>query len=214
MNDVMISDLENRRRHSIRLKGYCYASPGAYFVTIVTHNRMCIFGSAVGGVMRLNVWGEIASAHWGEIPSHYSNVTLDAFVVMPNHVHGILIIRPSLGVVIGVGAQHAAPDDNWGAQHAAPLLAIQHVPPANMLPGSLGAIVRSYKSAVTKHIGMSRTSTEMPVWQRNYYEHIVRNEKDLLRIRDYILDNPLHWDDDRENPEIISPSNPNKEAGS
>ena len=153
--------------------------------------------------MRLNALGEIASAHWVEIPSHYSNVTMDTFVVMPNHVHGVVVIRPVTEVEICVGAQHAAP-----------LQGIQHVPPANVLPGSLGAIVRSYKSAVTKHIGMSRTSTAMSVWQRNYYEHIVRNEKDLLRIRDYILDNPLHWDDDRENPEIVRPSNPNKEAGS
>jgi len=164
--------------------------------------------------MRLNDLGEIASAHWVEIPSHFSNVTLDTFVVMPNHVHGVVIIRPPTGVEICVGAQHVAPPNYHRAQHAAPLQDVQHVLPANVVPGSLGAIVRSFKSAVTKHIGTSRTSTEMPVWQRNYYEHIIRNEKDLLRIRDYILDNPLHWDDDRENPEIVRPSNPSKEAGS
>ncbi len=190
----MTYDPRNHHRHSIRLKEYDYAAPGAYFVTIVTRNRMCLFGNVADGVMWLNVLGRIASAYWAEIPHHFPNVTLDAFVVMPNHIHGIVIVTSPIGV------------DGVGAQHAAPLHGPQPVPHVNVVPGSLGVIVRSFKSAVTKRIGTLRTIVGTPVWQRNYYEHIIRNERSLNHIREYILNNPLQWEIDWENP--LRPASP------
>ena len=156
----------SHHRRSIRLKEYDYAAPGAYSVTIVTRNRVCLFGDAVDGTIQLNALGIIVSAYWVEIPRHFPNVTLDAFVVMPNHIHGIVIITPP----IGVGAQHAA-------LLPAPLPGPQPVPNVNVASGSLGVIVRSFKSAATKRIGTLRTNAGTPVWQRNSYERIIRNKR-------------------------------------
>jgi len=135
----------------------------------------------------LTKYGKIAETCWLEIPDHFTGVGLDEFVVMPNHIHGIIGI---------MDIDRIAPREGEGvrAQHAAPL------PKPHVLPGSLGAIVRSYKSAVTKKINEIRGTPGARFWQRNHYEHIVRNEKCLEKIRDYIRNNPARWDADRENP--------------
>jgi len=127
---------------------------------------------------------------WTSLPAHFGHVSLDAFVVMPNHFHGIVWIheQPAAGYV---DAQHVAPQRRDG----------RHLP--RVLPGSLGAIVRSFKAASTKTINELRGSPGGTVWQRNYYDRIVRNEDELNRIRQYIIDNPLKWATDPENPERV-----------
>ena len=178
----MTFDPAKHHRHSIRLPGYDYTAAGAYFVTMVTAARERLFGEVVDGVMRLNAWGDAAHVCWHDIPQHFAHVALDAMVVMPNHVHGVLWILDDDDIDV-VGAQHAAP-----------------LPPLRVIPGSLAAIVRSYKSAVTKRINEMRQSSGERVWQRNYYEHIVRDDEALQRIRQYIHDNPARWATDSNNP--------------
>ena len=188
---------EEHHRRSLRLPNYDYTQSGAYFVTICTWNRECLLGEIVAGEMRLNEYGHIVVECWLAIPQHFPRVELDAFVVMPNHIHGIIMIagatHPSPDLV---GATHASPDP-VGATHASPLQK-QHRSGPN--PQSLGAIVGSFKSAAAKRINEFRGTPGFPVWQRNYYEHIIRNESALQRIRMYIQNNPINWDLDSENP--------------
>jgi REP element-mobilizing transposase RayT len=186
-------DPSRHHRRSIRLCDWDYTANGAYFITLVTHDRASLFGDIVDGVMRLNAYGEIARACWEEIPSHFDHVEIDAFVIMPNHVHGIVLIvndKPASERAVGlVGAQHCcAPTTNNPKRHE-----------INVNPGSLGAIIRSYKSAVAKEINQSRGTPAEPVWQRNYYERIIRNEREFNAFREYIINNPARWAEDAEN---------------
>jgi len=184
------SPLHHRR--SIRLKGYDYTRAGAYFVTICTKDRACLFGDVADGVMRLNQMGHIVRKCWLAIPDHVPHVLLDEFVVMPNHVHGIVVIVST----DTVGATHASPP-----QHASPLQN-DDTPtrPRGPQRQSVASIVGSFKSAATKRINEQRGTPGTPVWQRDYFEHIIRNDESLNRIREYILNNPLQWALDRENP--------------
>jgi putative transposase len=168
---------QGRHRRSIRLDGYDYTQPGIYFLTIVTHEREPLFGEIEQGVMRLNAWGEIARDEWFKTAALRPSIALhaDEFVVMPNHVHGILWINHTVGA-----ERRSAPTKTQPCVTA----------------GSLGAVVRGYKSAVTYTINATRETRGTPVWQRNYYEHIVRDDADLNRIRDYIANNPLKWGED------------------
>ena len=179
-------------RHSIRLQGFDYSRAGTYFVTICVRMGDCIFGDVVAGRVRLNTAGRTAAKCWLETPTHFPNVTLDAFVVMPNHLHGILVIdristgRADIPVMRGVGAQHAAPlhfRDSSSRRDES----------ARVAPGSLGAIVRSFKSATTQRINQMRRTPGEKVWQRNYYDRIIRNEAEFYRARGYILSNPDRW---------------------
>jgi REP element-mobilizing transposase RayT len=168
------------QRRSIRLKDYDYSSPGEYFVTICTHQRECSFGEIVEGEIRFSAIGEIADRCWREIPAHFTHVELDEYVVMPNHIHGIIIICPSVGV------HHDEPLRKHAFQHT--------------IPQSLGSIIRAYKGAVSREcrkcgFGVFR-------WQRNYYEHIIRDDTELDRIREYIINNPLKWQEDEEHPSL------------
>jgi REP element-mobilizing transposase RayT len=181
-------DPETHHRRSIRLKGYDYTHAGAYFITIVTQGRECLFGEIVDGEMRVNEYGQIVRDEWMKTRILRPQVILDEFVVMPNHIHGIICVE----------------DDTVGAQHrCAPTMSTippRGVTPNNVVPGSLGAIIRAFKSAVTKQINDRRGTPGATVWQRNYYEHIIRNDHSLQRIREYILTNPLRWHLDVENP--------------
>jgi putative transposase len=198
-------------RRSLRLKGYDYATTGAYFVTVCTQNRACLFGEVVDDAVRLNEYGDIVLMCWEEIPTHFANVALDAFVVMPNHVHGIMMLTAGMHaapVTPVASVVPVIPVVPIGAQHVAPLPARK--PHANVQPGSLGAIVRAFKSAVTQRINAARrrgaaccaspSALTSSVWQRNYYEHVIRNEQSLHRLWEYIRDNPARWADDEENP--------------
>jgi len=201
-------DPNRHHRRSIRLKGYDYTQPGAYFVTMVTYERICLFGEIVDGEMRANDYGQIVRDEWFQTAVLRPYVVLhpDEFVVMPNHVHGIIwIVGDDDMDIVGVGAQRryvGAQRRYVGAQRrCAPTIndAVGGATPTNVIPGSLGAIVRAFKSAVTKRINVLRSTPGAPVWQRNYYEHIIRYGRPLNAIRRYILDNPLRWYLDREN---------------
>jgi REP element-mobilizing transposase RayT len=178
-------DLERHHRRSVRLKGYDYAGSGAYFVTICTQNHECLFGEIRDGRMILNDAGRMVQSLWDELPRHFPNVELDTFVVMPNHVHGIIWI-----IDVGRGTACRAPTVERFGQ-----------PVAHSLP----TIIRSFKSAVTKCVNAQRGTPGLPIWQRNYYEHIIRNDDELNRICEYIVNNPARWDNDVENPLNIRP---------
>jgi putative transposase len=182
-------DPENRYRRSIRLKGYDYSAAGGYYVTVVSFRRECLFGEVVEGEMRLNALGRIVQECWDEIPSHFPNAGVDAFVVMPNHVHGIIFIHDD-----GVGATH----DGRGTIYRAPTQKIEKFGQPTV--GSLPTIIRTFKAAVTRRAGRELNSGN--IWQRNYYEHIIRGQPDYERNAGYILANPSNWNDDEENPII------------
>ena len=180
-------DPEKHHRRSIRLPGWDYRSRGAYFVTIATQGRECLFGEVVDGEMVLSDFGNVVVEEWERTAQLRPYVRLDAFVVMPNHVHGIIwIVDDDTAMVVGA-QRRCAPTT-----------------PPNVLPRSLGAIVRAFKSAVTKRINLMRETPGAPVWQRNYYERIVRNEQELNATRQYILDNPINWQGDTENPNGVN----------
>ena len=156
-------------RRSIRLRGYDYTDGGAYFVTACTHERACLFGQIAGDEMSLSAYGEIALECWLDIPEHCPQADLDAFIVMPNHIHGILVLVDDTA-----RSSHPPTHERFGKPVA----------------GSLPTIVRLYKAAVTRRINELRSAPRMPVWQRNYYEHIIRDDESLNRIRAYIISNP------------------------
>jgi putative transposase len=208
-------DPEQHHRRSIRRKGYDYTQAGAYFITLVTQDRVCLFGEVIDEEMQLNRFGEIVWECWQAIPEHFPHASLDAFVVMPNHVHGIIILNETK-----VGAQPITPQQS--TQHITPQPQLHAIPRtatepyANHPPtetrleqfgkpvaGSIPTIVRSFKAAVTKRINEYRGTPGAIIWQRNYYEHIIRNEDDLEAIREYIVMNPLRWHLDRENVHAI-----------
>ena len=192
------------RRRSIRLKGYDYSRPGAYFVTICTQDRQCLFGKVVDGEMRLNRLGAIAHQCWQNIPGHFPHVALDTYVIMPNHVHGIIwIVNDPNEPTNDVGAKTV------GAKNFSPLRSPNHAhgqwtnddsPRPLGTSKTIGSIVRGFKIGVTK---WARQHGNIPVvWERNYYEHIVRDENELNRIREYINNNPLNWAMDQDNPNV------------
>jgi len=172
-------DPQKHHRRSIRLKNYDYASSGAYFVTIVTHGRQCLFGAIVDGQMRLNEFGEIVCDEWLKTEIIRPRVQLDVFVIMPNHIHGIIIVNDVDGCCRGT-LQRAPTIEQFGK------------PTSDSIP----TIIRLFKSATTKRINEYRNTPAVSVWQRNYYEHIIRNETEWQRIRQYIANNPIHWKHD------------------
>jgi len=155
-------------RRRLRLPHYDYAAAGAYFITVCTHDRACLFGDIREGAMRTNAFGQAVETCWNDLTRHYPHVTLDAFVVMPNHVHGIILL--------------ACPETASSTRHALP------------------EIVRALKSFSARRIDAIRNASSQSVWQRGYYEHIIRNDISLDEIRNYIVANPACWATDRNNP--------------
>jgi len=183
-------------RKSIRLKGWDYRNPGLYFITICTKDRAHHFGEIRDGIMGLSVPGCLAWHFWREIPKHQANVVLDEFVVMPNHLHGIVGIEASLKDDQSEEATHPV-----GTLHATsvrdedrPQSVMSDISPE---AGSLSVIMRSYKSAFTRWC--NRNGHKYFDWHPKFYDHIIRNEKALHRIRKYIYDNPLKWQQDQKN---------------
>jgi len=174
-----------RNRKSIRLKGYEYSQPGHYFITICTHQRANLFGTIRGGQMVLNAIGAIADKCWRAIPGHYANVRVDEFVIMPNHVHGVIVIVDN-----NVGAIHESPPHIGANIHGA-----VREPPLRS-NANIGKIIGRFKMNSAKQINILRGMSGVPVWQRNYYEHIVRDGDALNRIRQYIRHNPAKWKND------------------
>jgi len=196
-------------RRSIRLQDFDYSQPGAYFVTICTHNRECLFGEIVDGEMKLNDMGQVVQECWNDLPNHYANIELDQFVVMPNHVHGIIIIMD----ISNVGAIHESPlphklskQRDPSQQHESPLQ-MDIIKRRQML---LSKIIGRFKMNSAKRINVLRNSPGTPVWQRNYYEHIIRGERDFHANCEYIIHNPAQWQYDRENEMFFPGLDPNK----
>jgi len=185
-------DPDKHQRRSLRLPHYDYASSGAYFITICVHQRQCLFGEIVDGMMRLNKWGTIAQECWQAIPDHFAQVQLDEWVIMPNHIHGIIVINDP---------------DRRGTAMPCPYPVtnpIQKRKFGESIAGSLPTIIGSYKSAVTKRINGDRNIRGASIWQRNYYEHIIRNDTALAHIRQYIQNNPASWHQDQLHPDCPS----------
>ena len=177
-------DPEKHRRRSIRLSNYDYSRAGAYFITVCTNGRELLFGEVIDDEVELNELGRIAAEEWLKSAQIRIEIELDTWVVMPNHVHGIVIITDDL---------------RRGDRPVAP---------SGPRPRSLGAMVAGFKSAATKRINTMRDTPGASVWQRNYYEHVIRNESTLNRIRQYIADNPARWPEDPENPAVRDGQDP------
>lgn len=154
------------KRKALRLTGFNYASPGAYYITICTHGQKSIFGTIEDNAMKLNDFGRIVEQCWFDLNNHYASIQLYEFVIMPNHIHGIIMIG-----------------DAWAGLKPAPTYAHHGIP----------EIVRAFKTFSSRRINKMRNTPGTPVWQRNYYEHIIRNDESMQRISNYIKNNPSHW---------------------
>jgi len=151
------------RRRSLRLPAYEYSQAGAYFITVCTQGRVTLFGEVIGCDVQLNEMGMIVQQAWDDLPTHYQGIDLDAFIVMPNHVHGVIVLA-----------------DEPATRHAIP------------------EIVRGFKTFSDRRVN-ERADRRGGLWQRGYYEHVIRNEEALNRIRNYIADNPARWAEDQDN---------------
>lgn len=178
-------------RKPIRLKGWDYRNPGLYFVTICTKGRQQHFGKINDGIMGLSVPGCVAWHFWREIPEHQSNVVLDEFIVMPDHLHGI------------VGIKHSKEDESVGTRHgvfvrnsANKKTKAKFGQPQSR---SLSMIINHFKGAITGWCNSN--GHKYFAWQSRFYDHIIRNEKEFQRIRNYIFDNPRRWQQDQDNPD-------------
>jgi putative transposase len=178
---MVVSHAGQPSRRLIRPPGYDYASAGAYFVTVCTAGRRCLFGEVRDQEVRLAALGRVVVGEWLASAELRTGVELDRFVVMPNHLHAIVWLGGGTNAM-PAGDRPVAPTERGLAR------------------GSLGALIANFKAAVTR-VGRSLTGTaDLAVWQRNYYEWIVRNEAELLGFREYITDNPARWSEDAENP--------------
>jgi putative transposase len=193
------------KRQSIRLKGYDYSQSGLYFITICCYQRECLFGNIINSQMILNNFGQLIKEEWLKSAEIRKEIELDDFVIMPNHFHGIVIINQEINshfMKNDVDFQ----DNNVGANGRSPLQQIQSSPPKiSMKPKSISSLIAGFKSATTKKINIIRNTPQNPVWQRNYYDHIIRNDESLARIREYVQNNPLSWENDQ-----LHPNNPSK----
>lgn len=173
-------------RKSLRVKGYDYSSNGAYFITIIVKERKEVLGQIVNGKVVHTDIGKIAYKNWLEIPNHFNNIEIDEFIVMPNHIHGILKIeKGEKGKLNSVGTQYIDSTDEK-------INRFQHI-----VPGSISTVIRSYKASVTREVNRKNYNFK---WQRGFYDRILRNEKELQKSREYIINNPLKWELDKNNP--------------
>ena len=177
MGDDMIYNPDIHHRRSIRLDGYDYSSAGAYFISIAAQGRLCLFGSVVDGELRLNDAGKMVRRVWDGMPDRFPFINMDEFVVMPNHVHGVIFIRQ--------------PVPTTGAP--------------TMGAPALGDVVGAFKSVTTVEYvrgvrGLGWQRFDKRLWQRNYFERVIRNEHELGLVREYIANNIVNWESDRENP--------------
>ncbi|MBN1286596.1 MAG: transposase [Anaerolineae bacterium] len=220
MGEKLRYDPDKHHRRSIRLKGYDYASPGAYYVTICTYQKECFLSTIIEDNVALSPCGELVQSTWKGLPKHYNHVQLDAFVIMPNHLHAVIVLidesQPTsdrVGASVGAGFKpaHLGMDVEPAHNHN-PGMGVE--PAHSQSPGvgaglkpaptkrhTLSEIVRAFKTSSARRINALRNISGVPVWQRNYYERIVRDEDELNRIRQYIGDNPARWAEDSYYPE-------------
>lgn len=220
---------EIHHRRSNRLPGYDYSQPGAYYVTLCAYNRECMFGEIINGEMILNENGRIVENCWLDLPNHYQNIQLDYYIVMPNHFHGIIMINSVCcgidggvvddsgvddgDVIVGAGLKPAPTTTTRQpvptTRQPAPKIPSDPAIPVSISPNSaipahkdhgLSEFVRALKTFSSKQINQIRNTSGMPVWQRNYWDHIIRDKKSLKNIRKYIINNPAKWEEDEKNP--------------
>jgi len=206
----MVFKPEIHHRQSMRLTDYDYSLPGAYFITICTKNKENLFGIVENNEIKLNEYGNIVKKCWYDLSGYYDKVMFDEYVVMPNHFHGIMIITENVDENDTIGAinnidvvTNLDVNNNVGAIHESPL---QENEPSkhnkmdinqrrNML---LSKIIGKFKMLSAKQINICRGVSSIPVWQRNYYDRIIRNDDELNKIREYIRYNPLNWENDED----------------
>ena len=179
-----------RRRSSLRLRGFDYASPGVYFVTVCTHRKACFLGALVDGESRPSASSMMVAASWQELPVHYPSLELGSMVVMPNHVHAIVFLPEP----VGAGPRPAPTPQGRSLQVSGGGRRV-----------TLSEILRAFKSFSARRINVARGTPGAPVWQRGFYEHVIRGESDLGRIRRYIEQNPLRWAEDDETLSRVHP---------
>ena len=176
------SNIHHRR--SIRLKGYDYSQAGAYFITICCENRGCRFGKIENGEMLLNEFGQIAHNEWMKLAERFENFELDVFQIMPNHIHGIIALN-TVGATLAVAQKNVV--NNYDLR-------------AGASPATVSDIVGAYKSLVANgclEIYKLKNESMGKLWQRNYHEHVIRNEQSYYTISNYIIDNPAKWNEDK-----------------
>lgn len=188
------------RRRSIRLPQYDYSQPGAYFVTVVTEGRLHLFGEIVDGEMELNAAGSTMATIWKSLPERYPTFESGSFVVMPNHLHGILVIRDSVGATFMVAPK-------TGIEERAGMNPAPTTPTDDPTRPVLGDVVGAFKSLTTRAYidGVRQLSWkrfQRRLWQRNYYEHVIRDESDWKRMHLYVESNPVNWGSDEENSAV------------
>jgi REP element-mobilizing transposase RayT len=179
---------EYLHRKSLRLSYYDYSQSGAYFVTFCASQHRQLFGEVQNGEMQLNAVGRVAAAQWKHLEYRFPEIELGEWIIMPNHIHGILIITGK-----GEASQQKS--------SALPTRSVNDASPLRLTgtrPGSIGAIIQNYKSVVSRKIAKQDGEPRGSIWQRNYYEHIIRNDRELQAITDYILTNPQNWEKDTE----------------
>ena len=186
-----------RERKRLRLKEYDYSQPGAYFVTICTKDREHRFGEIVNVEMRANGLASVVQSCWDDLPKHYPNVELDEFVIMPNHVHGIIVILDEPITVgepsVGDGPIPSLDRPMVGATSRRPQTGAGRPRPY------LGNVVGYFKYQSARRINEINNTPGTPFWQRGYYDHIKRDDRSLTRIREYIAHNPQQWASDKQN---------------
>ncbi len=208
-------------RKSIRLQGYDYSQAGYYYITICSHNHQELFGSIENGETVLSEIGSLVKTFWEDIPSHFP-VTLDQWVIMPNHIHGIIVIHPSNKIVDtdnnGCNQNNIIDNSNENTDNSTEKIdnsnvGVQYIEPLHLcdnnhfeklpnsyqhiIPKSIGSIIRSFKAQVTRVA--RKEIPNIKIWQRNYWERVVRDERELSAFRQYIQNNPLSWELDSLN---------------
>ena len=174
MANKSVFDPNTHHRRSIRLKEFDYTQPGIYFITICTYQRKSTLGNIIDDQMALSEFGKIIVSEWLFLPVRFPHISLDQWVVMPNHLHGIIQI-------------------NYVQKNVSPI----SVDKPGSRPGSINAVIQNFKSITTRKINSLRNQKGNPFWQRNYYEHVVRNEQSLAEIREYVVNNPFRWKIDK-----------------
>ena len=224
-------DPQKHHRRSMRLNGYDYAQPGAYFITVVTQHRACLFGDIINGEARLNNAGRMVERWWFELKHKFPTIETDKFVIMPNHFHGIVVIAVGADLRVGPhpeGTHSARQGTHIGvplpglhptrratrrdAPTGAPESGLSCAPASAGVP--LPTVVQWFKTMTTnEYMRGIKTLRWVPfrgrLWQRNYYEHIIRGEESLSGVREYILNNPAQWAFDHENPAATAPEQDN-----
>ena len=204
-SDYRVQD-KRKSRKILRLPDYDYSQPGAYFITIVTQGRRCIFGNIEDGILQLSEYGLIAKTIWEKLPDRFTNIICDVFIIMPNHIHGIIEIVAAGFTPANERFNLVAAGFTPAEKESSPAINNSHQiksrqPQGLPLQETVGEIVGAYKSLVSREclkVFKARNEIMGKLWQRNYYEHAIRNEQDYEAIIDYIEANPRNWELDEE----------------